>query len=138
LNAQDGKTVFLKSLRGKVVVPDFWATWCGPCKMSMSSMQKLHERFKDKPVTVLGVNCREQFPGVAPMAYIKEKGYTCPQLLNGDSAAEAYKVNGIPAIVVIDPDGKILFSAAGFNPTTEDALADIIRRRLRSSNARCR
>ncbi|HVP12383.1 MAG TPA: redoxin domain-containing protein [Phycisphaerae bacterium] len=130
MKTSDGKTVSLKSLRGKVVVMDFWATWCGPCKMSMPSLQKLHERFKDKPVAVYGVNCRERFPGADPMGYIKEKGYTYPQLVNGDKAAEAYKVNGIPAIFIIDPEGKVLFSAAGFNPGMEDALGDIIQKAI--------
>jgi cytochrome c biogenesis protein CcmG, thiol:disulfide interchange protein DsbE len=130
LKAADGKTVSLKSLRGKVVVIDFWATWCGPCKMAMPGLQKLHERFKDKPVVVFGVNCRER-PGADPMAYVKEKGYTYPQLLNGESAAEAYKVNGIPSLFVIDPDGKLMYSAAGFSPAMEDMLTDIIQKAIK-------
>ena len=133
LKSSDGKTIALKNLRGKVVVMDFWATWCGPCKMAMPGIQKLRERFKDKAVTVFGVDCRERTPnaGAAAMAYIKEKGYTYTQLLNGDSAADAYKVNGIPCIFVIDPDGKILYNVAGFDPGMEETLAGIIEKALK-------
>ncbi len=63
-----GKSVSLKSLRGKIVLLDFWATWCGPCRMAMPGLQKLHDRYKDKPVAIYGVNCRERRPDANPMA----------------------------------------------------------------------
>jgi thiol-disulfide isomerase/thioredoxin len=121
-----GKTVSLKGLRGKFVVLDFWATWCGPCKMSMPSMQKLHERFKDKPVVVYGVNCREYSPQTDPMAYVRKQGYTYGQLLQGSAVADAYQVGGIPCLYLIGPDGKIMYALAGFNPQMEQLLAEMI------------
>lgn len=124
LSSADGKTVSLKSLRGKFVVLDFWATWCGPCKMAMPGMQKLHERFKDKPVVVYGMNCWERNPD--PMAYIKSKGYTYPQLLKADSVATKYGISGIPAIFVIDPEGKIVHTIRGFVADAEAQIARII------------
>jgi thiol-disulfide isomerase/thioredoxin/outer membrane lipoprotein-sorting protein len=131
LKASDGKAVSLKNLRGKVVVLDFWATWCGPCKLSMPGMQKLHEKFKDKPVVIYGVNCRERLPNADPMAYIKEKGYTYGQLLKADDVAEKYRVNGIPCIYIIGPDGKILNTFEGYSPSLEDTMADIITKAMK-------
>ena len=130
LKASDGRTVTLKSLRGKVVLLDFWATWCGPCKMAMPGLQKLHEKFKDKPVAVFGVNCRERDQRADPMAYIREKKFTYEQLLKGDATAQAYRVNGIPSLFLIGPDGKILWSGSGFNPQIETMLAQMIENAL--------
>ena len=126
LKTPDGRTVTLKGLRGKVVVLDFWATWCGPCKMAMPGLQKLHDRFKGKPVAIYGVNCRERRRNADPMAYIKTKGFTYPQLLNGDAVANAYRVGGIPCFYIIGPDGKILDAHAGFNPRMDELAGRII------------
>ncbi len=126
LRDSSGEQVSLKSLRGQVVVLDFWATWCGPCKMAMPGLQKLHEQFKDKPVKVFGVNCLERNPNANPMAYIKQRGYTYGQLLEGTSVANAYGVRGIPAFFVIDREGKILYQGAGYDPSLEKKLAEII------------
>jgi thiol-disulfide isomerase/thioredoxin/outer membrane lipoprotein-sorting protein len=123
LPTADGKQVELKSLRGKVVILDFWATWCGPCKRAMPGIQKLHEHYKDKPVEFIGVNCWER--GDAP-AFMKEKKYTYGLLLEGDDVAKAYHVNGIPTFYVIGTDGKIVHRASGFNKDLEARLARII------------
>jgi thiol-disulfide isomerase/thioredoxin len=124
LTSADGKTVSLKSLRGKFVILDFWATWCGPCKMAMPGMQKLHERFKDKPVVVYGMNCWERMPD--PMSYVKSKNFTYPQLLKTDQVAAKYGVSGIPAIFVINPEGKIVHQIRGYIADAEDQIAKII------------
>ncbi|MBN2562939.1 MAG: TlpA family protein disulfide reductase [Phycisphaerae bacterium] len=130
LKTPKGKTVTLKSLRGKVVLLDFWATWCNPCKMAMPMLQKLHERFQGKPVAVYGVNCMER-SRTDPMTYIKQNGYTYGQLLHGDAVASAYKVMGIPCFYVIGPDGKILDAQAGFNPQMEVRAAEIIKQAMK-------
>src|SRR5262249_21362197 len=79
LKDPDGQTIKLSSLKGKVVVLDFWATWCGPCKMAMPGIQKLHEEFKGKPVKVFGVNIWEKDGD--PVAYMASKKYTYGLLL---------------------------------------------------------
>jgi len=131
----EGRTVSLKSLRGKVVVLDFWATWCGPCKMAMPSLQKLHDRFKDKPVAVFGVNCMERSKTADPRGYIKQQGYTYGQLYDGNAVASAYKVSGIPCFYVIGPDGKILEAHAGFSPQLMEQTIAVIEKALEESRA---
>lgn len=130
----DGKTVSLKSLRGKIVVLDFWATWCGPCKMAMPSLQKLHERFKGQPVAVFGVNCMERSKTADPKGYIKQQGFTYGQLFEGNAAAAAYKVSGIPCFYVIGPDGKILEAHAGFSQPLMEHTVSIIEQTLKAGD----
>lgn len=102
----DGKEVTLASLKGKVVLLDFWATWCGPCVAAMPTMQKLHDEFKSKGVVVLGVNTWEQKPQAAK-DFIAKKKFTYGCLLKGDELATAYGIGGIPTLVVIGKDGRI-------------------------------
>jgi thiol-disulfide isomerase/thioredoxin len=125
LKTPAGKEVSLKSLRGKVVLLDFWATWCGPCKMAMPGVQKLHEKYKDRPVAVLGMNCWERNPNADPADYMKQMKFTYPLLLKADEAATKYHVSGIPTFYLIDPDGKILlaFAGAGEDKTHQAEIA---------------
>ncbi|MCG8407285.1 MAG: redoxin domain-containing protein [Phycisphaerales bacterium] len=132
LTSGAGQEVSLKSLRGKVVVLDFWSTWCGPCKRAMPGLERLHQKYKDEPVAILGVNCRERSPKADPMAYIKKMGYTYGQLLDGNSVANAYGVGGIPAFFIIGKDGKLLHIDRGYHPQKEAQMSQIIQKALES------
>ncbi|MFM7133348.1 MAG: TlpA family protein disulfide reductase, partial [Planctomycetota bacterium] len=101
-----GNEVTLASLKGKVVLLDFWATWCGPCKAAMPSMQKLHDEYGPKGVVILGVNTWEQKADAAK-DYMASKKFTYGCLLKGDDLAKAYGVTGIPTLVVIGKDGTV-------------------------------
>ncbi len=124
LAGPDGKVVSLKSLRGKVVLMEFWATWCGPCKLAMPSVQRLHARFKDEPVAVIGISTWEQ--NGDPAGLMKEKGFEYGLLLKGDKVAEVYQVRGTPTFYVIGPDGTVLYATTGYEPRTEEELAESI------------
>ncbi len=128
-----GEKVSLKSLRGKVVVLDFWASWCGPCRMSMPNMQALHDRYKDAPVAILGVNCRERAGGIEKAKeFIKSKGFTYPQLIDADNkVSTAFRVGGIPRFYVLDQEGKVLHTSAGASPQLEQLLAQIIEKAIK-------
>jgi peroxiredoxin len=133
LSTPDGKTVSLKSLRGNVVVMDFWATWCGPCKIAMPGVQKLHEQFEGKPVKVFGISTWERGDPVAdPVEYMKGKKYTYGLLVKGDKVAEAYQVNNIPTFYVIGPDGKILHASTGFEESKEAKIAEVIEKNVKA------
>jgi thiol-disulfide isomerase/thioredoxin len=116
-----GKEVTLASLKGKVVLLDFWATWCGPCKQAMPSIQKISEDYKGKDVVILGVNTWEKKEG-AGKKYMTDKGFTYGCLLAGDDLAVAYGISGIPTLIVIGKDGKIEKIEVGFGPEGDKGL----------------
>lgn len=127
LEDPDGNDYALSDLRGRVVVMDFWATWCGPCRMAMPGMQKLHEEFKDQPVSVLGINCWESGD---PESFMAGKGLDYGLLVNGDNVANAYGVSGIPTFYVIGKDGKVVHHEVGYDPDGEARLREIIKEAL--------
>lgn len=123
LLTSEGNAVQLGDLEGKVVVLDFWATWCGPCLTAMPGLQELHERFAGEPVEIIGINVWEQ---ADPVQYMEENGYTYTLLLKGDEVAEAYMVSAIPTFYVIGPDGRVLFSARGSGEENRAGLENAI------------
>ncbi|WP_291145982.1 TlpA disulfide reductase family protein [Flavobacterium sp. UBA7680] len=115
LKNMDGKEVKLSDYRGKVVVLDFWATWCGPCKASFPKMQDLVTQYKDKDVAFLFINTWENKKEDEVLKnvtnYITEKKYDFNVVFDSKSEVVAnYKIKGIPTSILIGKDGNILFS----------------------------
>jgi len=123
----EGETHALKDYRGKVVVLDFWATWCGPCRKVMPQMQELHEQYEDQGVVVIGMNVNENKDAAA---FMKEQGYDYKLLLNAESSIQDYGVRGIPAFFVIAPDGKLAWSGSGSGANTHKNLVRAVKREL--------
>lgn len=121
LRSPSGDQVTLVDLRGQVVVMDFWATWCGPCKMAMPGLQELHAEMDSQGVKVLGINCSEQ-PGGDPEGYMKRKKFTYTLLMEGDAVARQYRAIGLPTIYVIDTKGTIVYAATGYGGGMEEVL----------------
>ena len=119
-----GEERSLEDYRGKIVLMDFWATWCGPCKVAMPGMQKIHEELSGKGVVVLGINCWDD--PAAAVAYMKDQQYTYPTLLNGDQVAGEYGVSGIPTFYVVGPDGTVIHHEVGARPGGHEALRELI------------
>jgi peroxiredoxin len=119
-----GETVSLKDLKGKVVLLDFWATWCPPCRAAMPGIQAIHEKYKDKGVVVLGMNFNDNGN---PKAYMEKNKFTYGLLLNAETVGGVYGIGGIPHFVVIGPDGKIEYAGVGYGgkKTDEDIEAAI-------------
>ncbi len=105
LKALEGGKVTLSDLRGKVVLLDFWATWCPPCRKELPSIEKLHREFKDKDLVVLGID--DEDSGTVK-GFLKKNEYSIPVLL--DSRQEVHRMYGaraIPTVIVIGRDGVI-------------------------------
>jgi len=101
----NGNAVSLESLRGKVVVLDFWASWCGPCRETMPHIEKLHRDFKAKGLVLFGVNDED---AATARRFMEKNGYTFPTLIDGESSlSDQYGVRSIPQTIVIDRDGKV-------------------------------
>ncbi len=116
----DGQTVSLESLRGKVVVVDFWATWCGPCRMTMPLLQEFVE-LKQAGVEFISMNVWEDDTSkVRP--YLADYGYTFNVLFGNNEVAADYQVSGIPTLIVIDKDGVIRYRHVGYDPASDQVL----------------
>lgn len=115
LKGADGSTVSLSSMRGSVVVLDFWGTWSIQSKQSAPELQALFEKYKDRGVRVVGLAVKERTEE-KPVTTFKERGQTYTLIPKGDSAAQAYSVSTYPTIVVVGPSGELLLKIEKFVP----------------------
>ena len=125
----DGRPTTLSDYRGKVVVLDFWATWCPHCRKAMPAMQRLRDTYGSRGVEVFGVNCRDR-GDVDAAAFVAQRGFTYPVLVDGNKIAPQYRVRGIPAFFVIDREGRLVHSQSGFSAEGEARLAQVIEQYL--------
>lgn len=128
LNTLNGDTVRLSDLRGQAVVINFWATWCGPCKVEIPLFEHVYQRNKDKGLVVLGVNVQEQAPGVAQ--FVSEFGMSFPVVLDeSGQVSTLYRVRGLPTSIFISPDGKLEVAHRG-SIVQRETLLEMVRRVL--------
>jgi thiol-disulfide isomerase/thioredoxin len=107
-----GREHRLADYRGRVVVINFWATWCEPCRDEMPALEKLKERFAGRPFTVLAVNVDE--PEARIRKFLSVLPLTFPVLLDYErKLAKSWNVRLLPATYVVGPDGGVRFSAFG-------------------------
>ena len=120
-----GKHVTLSDYRGRIVIIDFWATWCGPCIQSMPMIDRVANRHS-KAVKVLSVNQQERSEKVAEFA--RTKLSKAPHILLDEvgEVSRAYRVYGIPMIFVIDKEGVVRQRLTGFRPDLELLLERIL------------
>lgn len=127
LRAEDGTTHRLADYRGKVVVVNFWATWCPPCRYEMPSMERAYQKIKRDDIVLLAINVGEsedeifEFTGRYPVTF--------PLLLDRDGAViSRYRVIGLPTTFVIDPRGRVTHRAVGGREWDDPALLAELRR----------
>ena len=116
----NGKTYSLKDLKGKIVILDFWATWCDPCQKAMPILSKFAET-KPEDVEVISVNVWERDPEAAKIQFA-EKNFKMKLAFGEESASTKFGFNGIPYICVIDKQGNIRFSENGFSNSLAEKL----------------
>jgi thiol-disulfide isomerase/thioredoxin len=122
LQLLDGSPFELASFQNKnIVLLDFWATWCGPCRAAMPVLQQLAADFKDKGVLYYAVDLREKPEKVRD--YLKETGLKIAVPMDSDGAiGKLYKVTGIPTLVIVGKDGTVQAVQVGFSPDLKDQL----------------
>ena len=110
----DGKSIRLSDFAGKgrYVLVDFWASWCGPCMNAVPKVRALLEKYTDQGLDLVGINCWERKPENGP-AKAKEMNMTWPVIYAQDEAVEAYGVEAIPTLILFSPDGIILERLVG-------------------------
>lgn len=121
----DGTPLRLEEQHGKVVVVNFWATWCAPCRQEMPLFQQLHQEFQQQPLRVWAIAVQEGRDKVAP--FLATQGFTFPALLDqqGDVMG-LYAVRGLPATMLVDCAGHLVGSATGVREWTGAAFRALL------------
>ena len=115
-----GKPFNLKAQRGKVVLVDFWATWCGPCRMAIPHLIELQKQYRDKGLQVVGVSLDQQGPAVVKPFYQSWKmNYAVVVDDQGQVASQYGGIRSIPTALLIDKHGKVITGFVGYRPKEE-------------------
>lgn len=118
LKSNSGKNLKLSEFRGQVVMLNFWASWCGPCRQEMPLLDKLYQRYKPLGFTILGINVDEDINEAHKM--LRSIPVTFPILFDTENkVSELYKVKAMPSTFLIDRDGNMRFLHKGYLPGYE-------------------
>jgi len=121
LKTLDGKELTLSQLKGKVVLLDFWATWCGPCRESIPHLIQLYKSYRESGFELVGMNVdRGDIETVR--RFVKAMDIPYPIVNPPEDMVRSYRVTGIPATFLIDKEGRIRERMAGFNRTIAQQL----------------
>ena len=130
LKSLNGRNLSLREYRGRVVMINFWATWCGPCRQEMPALNALYEKYRNAGFMLFGVNVDAESGNAARMADKLKVSY--PILFDTDKKASAlYRVNTMPMTVLVDRDGKIRYVQPGYRSGYEDKYQAQIREMLK-------
>jgi len=122
----DGPNLRLGEQRGRVVMVNFWATWCGPCRVELPHLQRLSDKYRASGFTVLAINIDEDPHKAARLA--QQLGMRFPVLLDtGKQVSRTYDLNAMPSTVLVDRDGRVRHVHRGYR----DGYAEIYDRQIR-------
>jgi len=126
LEDQDEKLVELSDFKGKVVIVNFWATWCPPCRKEMPSMQRAWEILEKEDIKMLAINVGEDSDAIFAFTAIYPVEF--PLLMDKDSSVyNEWKIRGLPSTYIIDPEGKIAYKVIGSREWDAPELLEQIR-----------
>ena len=118
IKTPDEKTFSLKSMRGKAVVLDFWATWCGPCQQELPIVNNVAKRMQGKDVVIVGVNTSDDQDSLS--MWLQQKSLAFPIVFDGaDLSGKVYNVRQLPTLVVISKTGKVVGARIGVTDASE-------------------
>ncbi|MEP7302800.1 MAG: TlpA disulfide reductase family protein [Caldimonas sp.] len=130
LRTMNGPNLRLAEQRGRVVMVNFWATWCGPCRQEMPQLDRLYQKYRASGFVLLGVNVDDDVHKAADVA--AKLGVSFPVLLDTDKAvSKLYDLSTMPSTVIIDRDGKVRYFHRGYLAGYEDNYDKQIRELLK-------
>lgn len=130
LKSDSGANLKLSELRGEVVLINFWASWCGPCRQEMPLLSELHDKYKDMGFTVLGVNVEENSAQARKL--LRDMPVSFPVLYDNDSTvSKQYDVVAMPSTILVDRDGNMRYLHQGYKPGEETIYLDKVRSLIR-------
>ncbi len=130
LKSLSGKNLKLSEMAGNVVLINFWASWCGPCREEMPLLNALHNKYQPLGFTVIGINVEEQ--SEMARGFLEDFPVDFPILLdNKNRVSELYEVIAMPTTVVVDRDGKLRFLHKGYKSGDEKKYRDMVKKLIR-------
>ena len=130
LDSMAGKPVSLDQYKGQVVMINFWASWCGPCRQEMPILEKLHAKYKPMGFTMIGINVEPD--STLGVNWLKTTPVTFPILFDTKSeVSKLYSVAGMPSTVIVDRKGNLRWLHRGYKPGDENEYLDQIRALVR-------
>lgn len=121
-----GDSISLKDYKGKYLLLNFWFIGCGPCRESIPILNKLQTKFDNNILSVLGVNCHS-YDVKEIKTYCTNQGMEYPNVWNGDSISESYKINAAPIFYLINPEGNIVYTSFGLDEKLIEEIENIIK-----------
>ncbi len=130
LKSRSGENIKLSELRGEVVMINFWASWCAPCRQEMPLLEDMYDKYSDLGFTLLGVNVEEDSSQATNM--LREIPVNFPILFdNTNRVSKLYKVVAMPTTVLVDRDGNMRYLHRGYLPGYEDEYVKQIKELIR-------
>ncbi len=128
LEGLDGNQYAISQFRGRVLIVDFWATWCGPCKVEIPFLENLYSQYKDKGLTVIGVGLDNP---VALQRFSDAMGMNYMVLKGTQAIAQQFQIRAIPTTYILDKKGRIAHKFVGFSPSMKQTFESLVQSLLK-------